>query len=130
MWPPISWSTFKGASVNYFGMHLKFGWNDKMLTVQRSRRDKEKIFYHGSVAIKFQIIFYEPNNYRKSNKEDWSNRTWNSRKRARESHEMRRRDKFWRFSSSQSQSCLSLFLSNSSIHSSRIHWNYNEHQQS
>lgn len=50
----------KGANVNYFGIHLKFAWNGRMLTVQRNRRDKETMFHHGPVAVVFSVVFYNP----------------------------------------------------------------------
>lgn len=56
--------SFTGALVNYFGIHLKFGWNGNMLTVQRNRRDKEMLFHHGPITIRFRISFYTPETFR------------------------------------------------------------------
>jgi hypothetical protein len=58
-------AAFQGATVNHFGVHLKFGMMGQMLTVQRNRKEKETLFHHGPVTIRFRIAFYTPEKFEK-----------------------------------------------------------------
>lgn len=58
-------TSFQTTTVNFFGIYLKFGMAGQMLTCTRNRHDKETLFHHAPVKIRFRVAFYTPEKFDK-----------------------------------------------------------------